>query len=265
MAPGARASLPRCSGVRPSGALLVWALWLACSPCLAASWDHVLRVPKEGRERCRFKEEQRLGRDLDFFHPFSILLLPCTAPWQVAPVVLGCSGCSQPASPAERVCGAVGQLVPISPGDPWSPRCSAEGPPSLPRISPLQGRVGGFSSSVCVPGAPGEFGKVREGEAAGWGWEGCVLPARVIIAFGGVGGGNDAVQAAGYPPPRKGRLCSPHACAGDERVMKLCFPFCLRQLLGQCRAGEHRRNLKQFLCNELPSLTAAEFPAAASP
>lgn len=46
MAPGVHADLPYCSDVRPSGTLLVWALflagWLRCSPCLAASWDHVL-------------------------------------------------------------------------------------------------------------------------------------------------------------------------------------------------------------------------------
>lgn len=51
--------------------------WLGCSPCLAASWDHVLRVP---RERCRFKEEENLGRDLDFFPPFPVFLLPCFSP-----------------------------------------------------------------------------------------------------------------------------------------------------------------------------------------
>lgn len=43
-----------CWDMRPSGLQLEWALLLAggsgCSLCLAASWDHVLPVPREGRQ-----------------------------------------------------------------------------------------------------------------------------------------------------------------------------------------------------------------------
>ena len=154
--------VPRCSDVRPSGTLLVWALllagWLGCSPCLVASWDHVLRVPREGRERCRFKEEQHLGCDLDFFPPFSVFLLPCTT---LGKLHLRFWDPQDAPSPrlqhrgAAWLCGvAVGQLVPRRP---WRClRCPAVGPPGLLSISRLEGESG-WMRMVCVPQAPGEL------------------------------------------------------------------------------------------------------------
>lgn len=53
--------------------------------------------------------------------------------------------------------------------------------------------------------------------------------------------------------------------AAGSAMRKLCFPSRLRQLPRECRAGGDRRNLKQLLCSELPSLTTAGLPAATSP
>lgn len=234
---------PYCLDVRPSSTPLVWALllagWLGCSLCLAASWDHVLRVPGEGRERCRFKEEQCLGRDLDFFPPSSVFLLPRTALgkshlrcWdtQDAPSprlhqrgavwLLWCGCRAARAHPTGRPCnrltgGARDAHLKDHPASPASPRWRGAWVDSALVFAALGLQVN----------CQGEGGAARPG--LGGVRAASEVHSPISSPFGGAGGGNAAAQAAVPWPRPAGRL---PAVAGR----KPCFPSQLRQLPGRC-------------------------------
>jgi len=99
--------------------------------------------------------------------------------------------------------------------------------------------------------------------AAFWrsGWWGCCRPSSWASPQEG-GDGTQPSQWESRPEERAPQPWpGPAWCLGGS----LCFPSQLRPLPGGCRAGGDRRNLKQLLFNELPSLTTAGLPAAPSP
>lgn len=154
-----------------------------------------------------------------------------------------------------------------------------------------------FASLGLQVNCQGEGGR---GSVAGAGW-GYVPPARSFshlessVPFGGAGGGNAAVQ----PPPQgkegcaaprsrsrrqASRSCHPGG-RGEERAAELWGSAAAWTLRGGCRQrpggicaslpgfgscpvgaeqGQTRGTLKQVLCDELLSLTAAGLPAATS-